>query len=630
MSLVKRIYVDGETVIIAQNLNDIQDAIIENETDIEGKVDTNQGTANEGKAMVVGSDGNLSPEDITIEVDPTLTQEGEAADAKATGDAIRSIEDITGDGQLVGFTATDLTGAANELKGDTSELKNTLYPVSYTYYYKSQSKNLLNIDTVSVNKVLDVSNGAIINYSGWFVSAPIPVSADETVYFTRAYDATKRTTLTYTVCAYNTIGNYIAESSATNVSVYTAPTATSFIRVSGMSTFVAAGYQPMVSKSVPTTSASDYEKFEMLEDTIAAFFDYFNFNYEMASGSKNLLDLSKLITNCALNTSTGEIDEYDNWFVTNLIPISGNRTVYFTRAYDATKRTTLTYIVCAYDENGNFITDSGVANVTSYTTPVNTKFIRASGMSTFATAGYEPMISEFVPTFSASDFEDYKEFREGTTEQFVSINNSLVKWKGKKGVVFGDSLTAQGYYTSALNTLFGMTIENCGVSGSLYSEEIGSIQPIYTEVSNAQTDSPDFIFIMGGTNDYSAQTDIGDVTDTTIGTVCGGCYLAFNAIRTKWPLAPVFVGLTPLRNTSMSGVPSGIDGFDTDHALNKYNEAIRQMALRFGFNVVDGRECGISISNLSTYTQDGLHFNATGGVRFAQFLVDKMNVITPY
>ena len=484
MSLVKRIYVDGETVIIAQNLNDIQDAIIENETDIEGKVDTNQGTANEGKAMVVGSDGNLSPEDITIEVDPTLTQEGEAADAKATGDAIRSIEDITGDGQLVGFTATDLTGAANELKGDTSELKNTLYPVSYTYYYKSQSKNLLNIDTVSVNKVLDVSNGAIINYSGWFVSAPIPVSADETVYFTRAYDATKRTTLTY--------------------------------------------------------------------------------------------------------------------------------------------------IVCAYDENGNFITDSGVANVTSYTTPVNTKFIRASGMSTFATAGYEPMISEFVPTFSASDFEDYKEFREGTTEQFVSINNSLVKWKGKKGVVFGDSLTAQGYYTSALNTLFGMTIENCGVSGSLYSEEIGSIQPIYTEVSNAQTDSPDFIFIMGGTNDYSAQTDIGDVTDTTIGTVCGGCYLAFNAIRTKWPLAPVFVGLTPLRNTSMSGVPSGIDGFDTDHALNKYNEAIRQMALRFGFNVVDGRECGISISNLSTYTQDGLHFNATGGVRFAQFLVDKMNVITPY
>ena len=39
MGLVKRTYVDSETVITAQNLNDIQDAIIENETDIEGKVD---------------------------------------------------------------------------------------------------------------------------------------------------------------------------------------------------------------------------------------------------------------------------------------------------------------------------------------------------------------------------------------------------------------------------------------------------------------------------------------------------------------------------------------------------------------------------------------------------------------
>ena len=37
MSLVKRIYVDGETVIIAQNLNDIQDAIIQNEEDIAAK-----------------------------------------------------------------------------------------------------------------------------------------------------------------------------------------------------------------------------------------------------------------------------------------------------------------------------------------------------------------------------------------------------------------------------------------------------------------------------------------------------------------------------------------------------------------------------------------------------------------
>ena len=39
MGLTKRTYVDGETVITAENLNDIQDAIIENEEDIAEKVD---------------------------------------------------------------------------------------------------------------------------------------------------------------------------------------------------------------------------------------------------------------------------------------------------------------------------------------------------------------------------------------------------------------------------------------------------------------------------------------------------------------------------------------------------------------------------------------------------------------
>ena len=39
MGLVKRTYVDQETVITAQNMNDIQDAIIENEEAIGDKVD---------------------------------------------------------------------------------------------------------------------------------------------------------------------------------------------------------------------------------------------------------------------------------------------------------------------------------------------------------------------------------------------------------------------------------------------------------------------------------------------------------------------------------------------------------------------------------------------------------------
>lgn len=54
------------------------------------KLDKQQGVEHAGKALVIGDDGNVVPGEPTqqIEVDKTLTQERQAADAKATGDKI--------------------------------------------------------------------------------------------------------------------------------------------------------------------------------------------------------------------------------------------------------------------------------------------------------------------------------------------------------------------------------------------------------------------------------------------------------------------------------------------------------------------------------------------------------------
>lgn len=60
----------------------------------EDKLDLNQGKENSGKAMVVGEDGALKPEDITVSVDTTLSKEGEAADAKTTGEKIDEISKV--------------------------------------------------------------------------------------------------------------------------------------------------------------------------------------------------------------------------------------------------------------------------------------------------------------------------------------------------------------------------------------------------------------------------------------------------------------------------------------------------------------------------------------------------------
>ncbi len=54
----------------------------------------NQGAENVGKVLMVGQDGNLTPDDFTIDVDNTLTQQGEPADAKAAGDRLTSLESM--------------------------------------------------------------------------------------------------------------------------------------------------------------------------------------------------------------------------------------------------------------------------------------------------------------------------------------------------------------------------------------------------------------------------------------------------------------------------------------------------------------------------------------------------------
>ena len=56
------------------------------------KLDKNQGAEHAGKALVIGEDGNVIPgkpqSESDIKTDKTLTQENQAADAKATGDKI--------------------------------------------------------------------------------------------------------------------------------------------------------------------------------------------------------------------------------------------------------------------------------------------------------------------------------------------------------------------------------------------------------------------------------------------------------------------------------------------------------------------------------------------------------------
>ncbi|MBS6676929.1 MAG: hypothetical protein KH330_04200 [Clostridiales bacterium] len=91
---VQAVQTEGTTQIgaVQQKGQEVLDSIPEDfSIQMAGKLDKNQGEENSGKVLVVGEDGTVTPGETPLKVDSTLTQSGQAADAKATGDTITAL-----------------------------------------------------------------------------------------------------------------------------------------------------------------------------------------------------------------------------------------------------------------------------------------------------------------------------------------------------------------------------------------------------------------------------------------------------------------------------------------------------------------------------------------------------------
>lgn len=173
-----RVGADGVTYETAGEA--VREQVSTLKTGVDQKVNTNQGTNNIGKAMVVGEDGQLTPKDVEIPVDNTLSNEGQAADAKATGEALKGKlgEDLVSNFQVKpeselinSYTATRYSGWI-KLDG----LLNILCvfsrrPSSDTRVYYTDSESIIDDDDPSSNtsayyvaQVLN-NNSFVINHN---------------------------------------------------------------------------------------------------------------------------------------------------------------------------------------------------------------------------------------------------------------------------------------------------------------------------------------------------------------------------------------------------------------------------------------------------------------------------------
>ena len=204
-------------------------------------------------------------------------------------------------------------------------------------------------------------------------------------------------------------------------------------------------------------------------------------------------------------------------------------------------------------------------------------------------------------------------------------------WDGATGDFLGDSLTEQGYFTGAMTSLYGVVVNNYGVSGTTISN-INPSNMFSTRISSMST-SCDFVFVLGGTNDWGLKAPLGAKNALTYGNYdnfYNALYTTLTDLRARFQTKPIFISTIPQRNWQGGGQASGIFNNGNGVTLMEFNDAIKYVANIIGATVIDAFESGITTQNLSVYTPDNLHFNAVGGARFAAHVMDTMNQVTPY
>lgn len=196
------------------------------------------------------------------------------------------------------------------------------------------------------------------------------------------------------------------------------------------------------------------------------------------------------------------------------------------------------------------------------------------------------------------------------------------KWYGKTATFMGDSITAgvntsDGYiYYQMLAVECGFIATGMGVGGSCYSvtSDYGTLHdPISTRYTNIP--DSDLICLFAGTNDYGHDTPMGTIADTTDISFYGALRVVIGGLIAMYPNRRLVV-MTPLHRYNFGGLVYDTDPNGAGNTLEDYVNAIKNVCKLYGVPVIDT----FSISGLNpmvneiyqNYVTDGLHPNAAG------------------
>ena len=197
---------------------------------------------------------------------------------------------------------------------------------------------------------------------------------------------------------------------------------------------------------------------------------------------------------------------------------------------------------------------------------------------------------------------------------YLDVNKE--KWRGKKIIVDGDSITDSGTKTAwhaYLKTWLDLSeVQNCAASGKTIIENRGDGRTCLERVEQDYAPDASAIFLMGAGNSGTHQP--GNEDDTFAdGTFYGKMNGLIDKLQSSFPLVPIALIATPPR-------------LNQPNLYNQY-EQLKTIAARKKIYFIDCFHGTLNPDNAdcrTAYIPDGVHPNALGHKIIAQTILEAM------
>lgn len=531
--------------------------------------------SDEGKALKAKtvSDGKVTEWEFgeagtQVTVDPTLTQSGEAADAKAAGDAIKFVQ------------AATMTEVATAISGTKASGK---------YAYINNNNKVSTEDVTGCNSfAYDVSSwaGKPVRFSTTILSASYPIafivrnSSGDVVQ-----SISSATTLVYT----NYYVDLVAGAKYVNINV--ASTAT--VSLHGIE------YDSRIDAVAADVQSVEAE----LADVEAELADVKALEYFPSFGSLSLNNTApgKCVSKSANNTVTVNTVTGANCKIFNVGTIAGGIIQFTATMVNSTYPTA----VLVVNSSSKVVQEISNLNVLAYT---NYRFVLSDEANLLYINYTDSLTANQVIPKYLSDLS----FILDNELHYSDVNHRI---RGKSCVCFGDSITwydgnaynwgkeqgitAKGYESYLREA--GMTVSNQGYSGATMPQIVNS------KIMEFDFTGYDYVTITSGANDSRYNVTVGEIqTSDFDSSFIGRLQAGIEYILTSNPEIKILL-ITPIRGWIYT--PDGyayLPKPETDGVVEKkYADAIKAVAEYYGLPVCDWySDCGVNIFTRDWYIND--------------------------